>query len=111
VGVAVAASSLQTNACGPSEPEPSVVRLIELVAQQESYEGSYVQVRGTVRAFGDVPAELHYVLEDTRANRVQLLPGSAAHGYVGHEVIVVGRFDFDEATGRAIRIETINRVE
>lgn len=107
----MAAASLQTNACGPNEPEPSVVRLVELVAQQESYEGSYVLVRGTVRAFGDAPAELHYVLEDMRANRVQLLPGSAAQGYVGHDVIVVGRFDFDEATGRLIRIETINTVE
>jgi hypothetical protein len=111
VGVAVAAASLQTSACGPSESEPRVVRLVELVAEQESYEGSYVQIRGTVRAFGDAPAERHYVVEDTRANRVQLLPGSAAQGHVGHEVIVVGRFDFDEAIGRSIRIETISKVE
>ncbi len=111
VAVAAAAAGLHTNACGPSESEPRVVRLVELVAEQESYEGSYVRTRGTVRAFGDAPAELHHVVEDARANRVQLLPGSAAQGYVGREVIVVGRFGFDEAIGRFIRIETIRMVE
>lgn len=88
-----------------------MVRLVELVAQQEAHEGWYVQTRGTVRAYGDAPAERHYVVEDARANRVQLLPGSAAEGYVGHEVIVVGRFDFDDAIGRYLRIETIRKLE
>lgn len=79
--------------------------LSRLVAEQESYEGTNVETRGTVRLIDEETAHRHYVVEDARANRVQLFPESMAAEYVGREVVVRGEFGFDETSGRFIRIE------
>jgi hypothetical protein len=102
-----AVTALLISACGSGAQEPVAVPLIELVADQERYEGSDVRTRGTVEVFGDDPDALHYVIEDDRANRVQLLPNEGAKQFVGREVIVVGRFGFDDQAGRFIEIEGI----
>ncbi|MGH2554428.1 MAG: hypothetical protein ACRDHO_01760 [Actinomycetota bacterium] len=88
--------------------EPVAVPLARLVSEQESFEGKDVETRGTVRAFGEDPATRHYVVEDARANRVQLVPDRVADGYVGREVMVAGEFGFDERRGRFIRIDRIS---
>lgn len=98
-------------ACRP-EREALAVPLARLESEQELYEGQEVETRGTVRAFGeDDPATHHYVLEDARANRVQLIPDRAARGYVGREVLVAGEFGFDETRGRFISIDRIRTVD
>lgn len=93
-------------ACG-GERELVTVSLSRLVADQGSYEGRRVETRGRVEAFGEEAAARHYVVEDARANRVQLLPEDAAAEYLGREVIVVGEFGFDERRGRFVRVDRI----
>lgn len=97
---------LVAGACG-GEQELVTVPLSRLVGEQESYEGREVETRGTVRVFGEEAATGHYVVEDARANRVQVVPGSVAAKYVGREVIVAGEFDFDDTRGRFIRMGRI----
>lgn len=97
-------------ACG-SEQGPVTVPLSQLVAEQESYEGTKVETRGTVRVLDEETAVRHYVVEDVRANRVQVVPESVAAEHVGREVIVSGEFGFDETSGRFIRIERIGSAD
>ncbi len=101
-----AAVVLLAGACR-GQQEPITVPLSDLVAEQESYEGTKVETRGTVRVLDEETANRHYVLEDARANRVQLVPESMAAEYVGGEVVVRGEFGFDETSGRFIRIQRI----
>lgn len=110
LGALAAAVVLLAGACRP-EREPVAVPLARLVSEQESYEGQAVETRGTVRAFGDDPATHHYVLEDARANRVQLIPDRAARRYLGREVLVAGEFGFDETRGRFISVDRIKPVD
>lgn len=111
LGALAATVLLLAGACRP-EREPLAVPLARLVSEQESYEGQEVETRGTVLAFGeDDSATHHYVLEDARANRVQLIPHRAARGYVGREVLVAGQFGFDETRGRFISIDRIRPVD
>jgi hypothetical protein len=107
---AAVTASLITGACGPADGEPRDVPLEALVAEQRSFDGARVRTRGAVRAFGDDSA-IHQVIQDRRSNRVQLLPDAVARRYVGHMVIVVGTFGFDEESGRFIRVEAIRRVD
>jgi hypothetical protein len=109
-GALAATVLLLAGACRPGR-EPLAVPLARLVSEQESYEGQEVETRGTVRAFGEDPATRHYVLEDARANRVQLIPDRAARGYVGREVLVAGEFGFDDTRGRFISIDRIRPVD
>jgi hypothetical protein len=88
------------DAYGPRPPS-------RLVAEQERYEGSNVRTRGTVEAFGEDADAFHHVIEDDRSSRVQLLPNEGAKQFVGREVVVVGKFGFDEQNGRFIRVEGI----
>lgn len=108
-GALVSVALLLAGAC-TQDREPIAVPLARLVSAQESYEGRMVETRGTVQAFGEVSAR-HYVVEDGRANRVQLLPGRVAGGYVGREVMVAGEFGFHERRGRFIRIDRIRPVD
>ncbi len=105
-----AATALLVSACGSGAREAVTVPLIELVTEQDRYEGSDVRTRGRVETFGDDPDVVHYVIEDDRSNRVQLLPTDVAKRFVGREVIVVGRFGFDDQRGRFIRVESIEGV-
>lgn len=83
---------------------PSTVSVAELVTQEASYEGELVQTQGVVRTFGN---PRHYWIEDARLNRVGLVPEEVVAPQIGREVRVVGRFHFDERTGRVIEVESI----
>lgn len=102
----LAATALLLAAACEREQGLVTVSLSRLVADQGSYERRRVETRGRVEAFGEGAAR-HYVVEDARANRVQLLPEDAAAKYLGREVIVVGEFGFDEGMGRFIRVDRI----
>jgi hypothetical protein len=106
LGPLAATALLLVGAC-TQEMEPEAVPLARLVSEQESYEGEEVETRGTVRSFGEGPATRHYVVEDPQANRIQLIPGRLAEGFVGREVMVVGEFGFDASRGRFIRVDHI----
>lgn len=110
VGPLAATALLLAGACR-QDREPVAVPLARLVSEHEAYEGKEVETRGTVRAFGEDPATRHYVVEDARANRVQLVPDRVAGGYVGREVVVAGEFGFDERRGRFIRIDRMRPVD
>lgn len=83
------------------------VSLANLVAEEEAYVGRDVRTRGVIRAFGEDPGTRHYVVEDERANRVQILPGTAAARFEGRRVVVEGQFGFDQSSGRFIRARRI----
>lgn len=110
LGPLAATALLLAGACR-QDREAVAVPLARLVSEQESFEGKNVETRGTVRAFGQDPATRHYVVEDGRANRVQLVPGQVAGVYVGREVVVAGEFGFHERRGRFIRIDRIRPVD
>lgn len=84
--------------------------LVELVGEQDDYDGRRVEAVGVVRRFGEAEgaARLHFVVEDQQKNRVALVPNDAAEPYVGTEVVVVGVFRFSEERGRRLEIERID---
>lgn len=60
-----------------------------------------------VTRIGESAGHTHYVLEDEMSNRVELLPKSSAAVWMGQEVVVTGRFDFQETRGRTLTIQSI----
>lgn len=102
----VAAVAIAVAGCGGGRG-PVDVSLAQLVAEEEAYLGRLVRTRGVIRAFGEDPATRHYVVEDERANRVQILPDAAAAEFEGRRVVVEGVFGFDQRSGRFIRAQRI----
>lgn len=100
-GVLVLLISLHACQRGPQE-----VSLATLADKQDDYRGVTVTTTGVVTRIGEA-GDLHYVLEDEKQNRVELLPGTSAADWVGEAVVVTGRFDFKETRGRVLTIETI----
>lgn len=98
---------LAAGSCGDSDSKgPVDVTLATLANEEASYEGRQVRTEGVVRTF---ESPRHYWIEDAYPNRVALEPADVAAPLVGEEVEVVGRFTFDEETGRVITIEEITR--
>jgi hypothetical protein len=85
---------------------PSSVLLAELSAKQESYSGREVRTHGVVREFTD-RAGTYYVIEDARPKRVEIRPASVGAPYVGQDIVVVGRFHWDERQGRSLAVERL----
>lgn len=95
---------------GCGEAAPRTVTLDSLVFEADELDGSLVMTSGVVREFDATQAlEHHFVLEDARNNRVQLLPNDAAAPHVDERVSVVGQFTFDEEIGRRLEVERIER--
>lgn len=98
--------------CTVGAAPSTVVSLARLVGDEQAYLNQTVQVLATVRVFGESdPSARHYVIEDVGQHRVALLPADMAARFVGQRVRVVGRFEFDDAFGRLIRIESIEPVD
>lgn len=108
VGAALVAAVLPVAACGMGGDGPKTLSPAELSFAQEDYAGRLVATAGVVRRFGadQGATRLHLVLEDERQNRVEL-EGGGAERYVGRRVVVVGRFRFQEGSGRWIEVERI----
>lgn len=92
-------------ACADARDGPLPVSLVELATAEAPYEGELVRTQGVVRTFGK---PRHYWIEDSRLNRVGLVPEEVVAPLVDREVRVVGRFHFDERTGRVIEVESID---
>ncbi len=92
--------------CAESEPRPRDISVAQLVGQEAAYDGDLVRTEGTVASFGEERA-LHYWIEDASSNRVGLVPDREAAPFLGHDVVVVGTFRFDERQGRRISVERI----
>ena len=87
---------------------PAHVPLAELADQEEAYIGETVQTTGTVRMFeAEGRFARHFVLEDEQRNRVAIVPQDALADFVGERIEVTGRFEFDEATGRVIHLDSV----
>lgn len=91
-------------ACVNGQDRPIAVSLDELARQEASYDGKLVRTQGVVRSF---ERPRHYWIEDAGLQRVGLVPGDVVAPLVDREVHVVGRFRFDERTGRVIEVERI----
>lgn len=91
-------------ACGPS-----TVPLADLAADQEAYHGEEIVVRGTVVEFGGDDSDIrhHAVMQDSDANRVELVPLAEAEPHFGSIVEVSGEFEFDPNRGRMLHIDSI----
>jgi hypothetical protein len=106
---ALAVLAFALAACGG----PDAVPLDELAANPEAFVGETVSTVGRVRSFGpeDGATSLHYVIEDSESNRVELLPAERARPHEGEFVRVIGTFTFDERVGRRLQIEEIEQPE
>lgn len=93
-------------ACGAHDGRPADVPLATLAVQEDAYQNKTVRTQGIIRMF-EPPR--HYWIEDEYPNRVALEPEHLVADLVGQEVRVVGRFHFDDRTGRVIRIKEITR--
>lgn len=91
-------------ACVNGQDRPIAVSLDELARKEASYDGKLVRTQGVVRSF---ERPRHYWIEDAGLQRVGLVPGDVVAPLVDREVHVVGRFRFDERTGRVIEVERI----
>ena len=91
-------------ACGRHNGHPVDVTLSSLARYQEAYQGQLVRTEGVVRTF---EPPLQYWIEDNEPNRVALEPVGLVAPLLGQQVRVVGRFHFDDQTGRVIHIEDI----
>lgn len=104
LGFAVAIGALTLAGCAGGDDSPVDVSLATLARQEDAYKGRLVRTQGVVRTF-EQPR--HYWIEDDYPNRVALEPEELVAPWLGQEVRVVGRFDFDERKGRVIEIEEI----
>jgi hypothetical protein len=82
------------------------IPLHELALNQEQYAGETLRTSGVVRPFAD-GSETYFVLEDSAANRVELLPASSVAAYAGHTVTVVGGFEVSDTLGRVLRVRSV----
>jgi hypothetical protein len=105
--LAVVLAALTAGACGDGEPREATLE--QLTWETDAYVDRDVEVTGIVREFGEAEGATvhHYVIEDARHNRVQLLPNEAAAPHVGNEVTVVGRFEFSDTEGRRLHVDTV----
>jgi hypothetical protein len=99
---------LAVAACG--EEAPRIVTLESLAFEADELDGVLVMTSGVVREFDETEAlEHHIVIEDAAQNRVELQPVELAEPHIDERVSVVGRFSFDEETGRRLEVERIER--
>jgi hypothetical protein len=104
------ASLVVGNACTSLGNRPSNVSLAQLTTNEDAYDGRDIITEGTVRQFEDPDGTVYDVIEDSRPNRVELKPASAASDYVGHQVELMGTFHFDDQDGRSITVERVKLV-
>jgi hypothetical protein len=91
--------------CGSTAPDvPTDVALVELVEDQEGYDGEVVTAEGVVRTY-DSPR--HHWIEDADQNRVELEPQDLVAPHVGDEIRVTGRYSFRDDRGRLIEVDDL----
>ena len=105
--VAVAVMLMATTGCdGVNGPRPtSVATLLE---HSEAWQGEQVAVQGRVRS-EDVPNR--YWLEGEGQQRLELLPPERIGAYIGREVQVSGRFEFEVGGQRRIRLSKVTPLD
>ncbi len=102
--VVIVVIALPAPACSRHDDRPVDVTLSSLARYQEAYQGRLVRTQGVVRTY---ESSGQYWIEDTEPNRVALEPVPLVAPLLGKEVRVVGRFHFDDQTGRRIHIQEI----
>jgi hypothetical protein len=90
--------------CSGADGPPSEVALVDLVVEQDTYEGELVTTQGVVRTF-DEPR--HYWIEDDDQNRVELVPQDRVSPHLGDRIEVTGRFTFRDDEGRRIEVDEL----
>lgn len=100
--VALVAMAALLAACTSGTSAPIEITLAELVADQDGYDGEAVVSRGILHAYDD---PLHYWIEDTEVNRVELVPHDGLDALVGAEVEVAGTFRYRDDRGRVITVD------
>ena len=80
--VAVASTVLLAAGCGGSTSQPRNLSLAQLTTQGAAHDGDLVRTAGTVASFGH-GATLHYWIEDSRSNRVALVPEEKVASFDG----------------------------
>lgn len=103
LAVTMLASAWLLGACGGAEGSPPQLRLADLVAFAERYDGERVATTGIVRSHAD---PRHYWIQDEALHRVAVAPHSAVSAHVGERVRVVGRFRYSPQRGRRIEAES-----
>jgi len=93
--------------CGSDADTPREVTLAVLVANSSAHDEQRVVTTGQVRSF-DEP--LHYWIEDSDLNRVEIKPHELIAPHLGKEVEVEGHFSFSRETGRLLQAESVNLV-
>jgi hypothetical protein len=102
--ILLAASPALACSCSRRDDRPVDVTLSSLARYQEAYQGRLVRTQGVVRTY---ESSGQFWIEDSEPNRVALEPVGLVAPLLGKEVRVVGRFHFDERTGRLIHIKEI----
>lgn len=89
---------------GGGDGTPDDVALVDLVVEQDAYDGDLVTTQGVVRTF-DEPR--HYWIEDDDQNRVELVPQDRVSPHLGDRIEVTGRFTFRDDEGRRIEVDQL----
>lgn len=86
---------------------PGRLDLAELSDRQEDLDGATITTSGVVVRFEDTGG-VYYVIEDVTHNRVRVEPAERFADLVGDQVVVTGRFAFDETTGRTLEVTDVH---
>lgn len=92
--------------CGGQE-KASQVPLAMLVSSSADYDDRQVITSGVVRRFED---PLHYWIEDSAFNRVEIFPQQTIAPYLGKSVRVEGHFRYSDSEGRRLALGDVELV-
>lgn len=94
-------------ACETVSDEPVDAALVELVEDQDAFDGRVVVTEGVVRRYDD---PRHHWIEDADQHRVEIEPQELVADHVGDRVRVTGRFVFLEDQGRVLEADAVEMV-
>lgn len=94
--------------CEGGKPDAKELRLVDLARYAREHDGDRVTTTGVVRSY---PKPLHYWIEDSQLNRVEVYPEAAVSSRVGEPVRVVGRFHYSPAKGRSIEVDEVTDIK
>jgi hypothetical protein len=104
---AVIGAAVLLGCSGGGDGTPEEVALVDLVLDQDTYDGELVTTQGVVRTY-DEPR--HYWIDDGDQNRVELVPQDEVSSYLGDRIEVTGRFTFRDEEGRRIAVDDLEVV-
>ncbi len=103
--IAIFFAGLTLQGCDKTE-NVSQVTLSMLTQNAARFDDREILTQGVVNRFED---PLHYWIEDSNLNRVEILPHKKAAAYLGQAVVVKGHFRFSATEGRLLTLTEIKR--